>query len=77
MAKKNRPSGGRPPGRRGRGGIGPPSPSHGTSGRGRGGTKHGGSSGTRAMLWLAIAIFLPLPLALLAAIGYLIQAAAS
>lgn len=50
-----RPGGGRPPGRRGRGGVGP-GPGY-RPGGGGGGTKHGSSSGTRAMAWAAGVIF--------------------
>lgn len=72
MAKprQGRPSGGRPPGRRGKGGIGP-GPGY-RPGGGGGGTKHGSSTGTRAMAWAAVGIFgLPF-LAALGAFTYVI-----
>lgn len=51
----SRPGGGRPPGRRGRGGVGP-GPGY-RPGGGGGGTKHGSSSGTRAMAVVSALIF--------------------
>lgn len=45
MGNRSRPAGGRPPGRRGRGGVGP-GPGYKTSGRGKG-TSHKSSSSAR------------------------------
>lgn len=63
------PKGGRPPGRRGRGGVGP-GPGY-RPGGGGGGTKHGSSSGTRAMVWIAAAIFSVPTLGFIGAVGYI------
>lgn len=64
------PKGGRPPGRRGRGGVGP-GPGY-RPGGGGGGTKHGGSTGTRAMVWMAAAVFGSFGALVLTAVGYVV-----
>lgn len=72
MARKgSRPSGGRPP-RSGKGGIGP-GPGYKPS-SGGGGTRHtpGSSTGSKAMMWVSVALF-GVPFALfLAAVGYVV-----
>jgi hypothetical protein len=72
--KGSRPGGGRPPGRRGKGGIGP-GPGY-KPGKGGGGTRHtsGSSTGSKAMMWVSVALF-GVPFALfLAAVGYVVVA---
>lgn len=64
----NRPSRSRRPGRAGIG----PGPAYRPSSSG-GGTKHGSSTGTRPMVWIAVAIFGTPALAALAAIGYVVR----
>lgn len=57
--------------RAGRAGVGP-GPAYRPS-SGGGGTKHGGSSGTRAMVWIAAGIFSVPALAFVAALAYIIR----
>lgn len=66
-----RPKGGRPPGRRGRGGVGP-GPGYRSGGKG-GGTKHGGSGGAaRTHVWLAWALLVLPVLVFAGALGYVV-----
>jgi hypothetical protein len=72
MAKGgSRPGGGRPPGRSGGAGSRPGQGGGGGRGGG-GGTKHGRSTGTRAMVWVAAAIFGVPFAAALASVGYVV-----
>lgn len=73
----NKPKGGRPPGRRGKGGVGP-GPGY-RPGSGGGGTRHGGGtrpkgssgSATRSIVIIMASIYGAAALAILGALGYL------
>jgi len=70
MARSNRqrPSGGRPPGRRGRGGTGP-GPGYRTSGRGSGTPHKSSSSATNPQLGIVFGIFFGVPLTVAVLVG--------
>jgi hypothetical protein len=65
---KNRPAGGRPPGRRGRGGTGP-GPGYRTSGTGRGTGHKSSSSATNPQLGVVFGLFFGVPLVVVSLVG--------
>lgn len=73
MAKpKGRPAGGRPPGRRGKGGVGP-GPGYRTSGTGKGTSHKSSSSATVPILGIAFALISVPMLIGLYVLGYLLH----